>query len=275
MERDRRVSPLIPVGATPSGALREGLRIITIDISEIAAFSKRQVHPRKKVSREWGVGFSRSQTDYSEIKRKVSKEENWRKLQGILNGLSGNSIRGYIDSHREKGQDLFESLGVIAREAEFNDFRQVKILYRALRRLGIPGKRIRTGNYTHKKAKGRSYPQYYYVVFAKHRDVIKEVLSDNPSLQRFKGNPVRQAYGPENNDIPNTTRLRKKEEFLSVKTALDSLGIKPQVPTISYESLLSVGCPVSIFTDTHGFYYPVENEEAFKAFLQEKLKVAV
>lgn len=270
MERDRRVSPLIPVGITPSGASRERLRIITVDISEVAAFSKRQIHSRKKVSKEWGVELSGEWTDYSEIKKKVSKEENWGKLQGILNGLSGVSIRGYIDRHRGKNQDLFAYLGVIAKEAGFyRVHRQMKFFYGILTPLGIPVKKMEI---TRKNKKRRKYRQFYYVVFAKHKGIIIDALNNNSDLQRFKANPVIQICGPQDKKIPNTYDLKRRERYRYVKTALDSLdiNIKPRGPHKTYEGLFT-DCPVPIFTDGRSFFYPVEKEDRFKALLQKKL----
>lgn len=88
----------------------------------------------------------------------------------------------------------------------------------------------------------------------------------------FKENPVKKLCG-EDCPLPTTTQLVKKQGFTYVGRLFSELGVGVGRGGTRLEKFFQgSSCPVPIFQVGRNFFYPQDQEEALKAFVNGKLK---
>lgn len=247
-----------------------------------AQFPLQEIPVRKPLSlwsrERMSQTLPKSQISYQDLKNRISREEDNKKLQEILDGMSTKSIRGFMQRHRstEQQQAVFISLGNILREAGYH-FRSVDIFAEALRSANVP---IRKDE-LQQTIKGKEYPQTYYIVLNKRRDKALEVINNTPDLQHFKQNPVQLAFGPTTASLPSSYEiLTKKEKYERLWYLIfdveDSTGLNvSSMPGIKLVDLLT-GSPVPVFrypTKHRSFHaFPSVDKAELRAFLEERFR---
>ncbi len=116
--------------------------------------------------------------------------------------------------------------------------------------------------------------QDYYFIAAIHKDRVREAFEKDPSLQRFKENPVSQVGGPDAK-LPTFWQLRPKQQlFRSPFHIFQELGISwGQYNHFNKGEIFNSDCPVPVFRIRHGnLYYPLDQEETLRVYIQEKLE---
>lgn len=132
----------------------------------------------RKVLKEWGIELPRTYTNYMKLKEMIVKETDDEKLQKILDSLSDGQIRGYLERCRKSGNAIFIAVSRIVKEAgHSSNGRHTKRIVERLENAEIP---VRTVTHEDKR---RKTLHRYWVVFAKHRKRIVDVLNNDQDLK--------------------------------------------------------------------------------------------
>lgn len=206
---------------------------------------------------------------FRELEKQFEKEEDDRRLQGMLDGLPAINMRGFIA--RNTGKEIFlSSLTNILTDAGFHvRSKELRPVADAIRNAGIPI-RLADAGYTTRHG-NKEYSQVYIIVLTRHKDRILEVIRQDSNLfGRLSDNPVKLAYGPEPDHYPNTTQLTDRSKYGYVGTILrERLELKHG--QIKHYDLFG-DCPVPIFQTNGGRLYPKDQEDVLVGFVEEELK---
>ncbi len=203
------------------------------------------------------------------IEDEIRKTDDYGNLQKILDRYSDNTIRKCLLGGNS---DSVKRLTTVCREAGFY-FRtkEANRFERVIKENKIP---IRACHLPPVRKNGKVYPKRYIIVLAKHKEKIAEIFNNEPSLQEFKRNPVRLAYGEWDGKLPTTNLQHKKDDYASLSRLRISLnGSALGTLWRKKHSDLLVNCPVPIFETNKRYFYPKNREEDLRKFLKEKLGI--
>lgn len=143
-------------------------------IAKNLGLSAQDVGSSWRILRRWGVDvpFERRRQSYQEIKNKIEKETDDKKLQELLDGFSAGLVMGMTAYYKNSDQAIFMYLGNVLRELGFN--RRVRFFADVLKSAGIPMRRVERGSQI--KRSGRKYPLNYYVFLAKHKQRVIDAI---------------------------------------------------------------------------------------------------
>lgn len=228
--------------------------------------SKSQLTHARSTLRKRGIEVPLFRT-YGNFETSVRETDDHKKLQEILNGYTDGSLRGYISNHRKDEEKTLITLSSVLREGYFTFQPQfLKLFVERLQIKGIPMRGITTGI---KESNTRT--ARYWIVFYKNREEIIDVLKEDPDLQRFKENPVRLAFGAFEGKMPNTTELKYKRGYESVRMLVDeTLEIKTTGRAKTTSGALLHGCTASIFRYNKGLYFSLSQKAELQAFIRKR-----
>lgn len=246
--------------------------VIDIDkISENIGISKKTIiHTRSTTLKDWGVDIPRKNLSYKEILRQLEEENDDGKIQQLLDKLPLRVISDNINT--KKGVSQFLALGNLIREGGFHPDRkngEYIFFVDSLKKASVPITRK-------DEVKGNNtYIQTYYILLSKHKDRAMQVLKEDQELQRFLKNPVSLFCGPEDTQLPVTTKLAKKDGYEIVGKIFKELGVRVGLASnIRYSDIFTPDCPVAIFLLGSKHCYPVAQEEELKLFIVKKLNLS-
>jgi len=200
-----------------------------------------------------------------ELLSQLQQETDDHKVQQMLDDLPLRILVELVGKRQQK-RDYFITIHEIASKAGFyfgaqdvrpfaNLIQQANIPIRILR-----GKEIVKG-VTH------------YIIPARYGETALKTLKEDPGLSRFFINPVKLMWGEYNSPYPNVSHLLQRQDYDSVATIFRELGIKTRGPgggNLKYSNFFTSSCPVPIFkvTSTSGYYYPKDQKEELKAYVE-------
>lgn len=123
----------------------------------------------------------------------------------------------------------------------------------------------------HKLIKDGDKTQTYYFVATRHLERIKGIFDDDQELSRYRRNPVRYAFGPEQAEIPTTSELVFADSYRTPIHIFNDLGIKVGRKTfIKYAEFFVEDCPVTIFgfVSIYSHYYRSEYEDELRKYIE-------
>jgi hypothetical protein len=136
--------------------------------------SSRRVYSCGKVLRSWreDLSLKRKTISYKELKKRIERENDDKKLQRILNEPTDGSLHGFVTAKTGE-ESIFMLLGNILKKLGF-DKRHARFVARILRSkdIHIPARPIKNGW----QREGKKHAQKYYVVLTKHEQRIKDAI---------------------------------------------------------------------------------------------------
>lgn len=229
-----------------------------------------QVASRAKILNRMGIDLPKTPPMFDELEEKVEKEEDYTKLQKILDDVSVNSLIYYLIDKKVRKNKTIAFLTNILESGDFHvRSRELKSIAEVIKSKEIPIRIVETGIQT---KNGREYIQSYIVVFTKHKDPILDAVGESPDIfNRLSRNPVQVAYGPTLRIPPKTYEIMKGEKYKSVAAILwDHFRLRPS-RQLGYNVLLK-DCPVSILRAGSGHYFSTEHQVILVSFLGKRLR---
>lgn len=241
------------------------------DPKEIAKRFKiptRKVNFARRVLKGWEITIPLATARYRDFAEKVKSEKDNQKLQVILDSYTAGSLVGFVNFHRYDKKRILISLSSVLRAGGFYpSVKAIKDFAEKVKTKGIPMRSCDT-----KRKVKLKYKQILYVVFSRHAKRIIKVLGNDPNLQKFKENPVKQICGP-TDIIPTIKALSKKTQYGTVsKLVSETLGFRPSgFSKVRLPDLLE-GCPIRVFkyTTKSTWLYPLDKMEELKSFLVKR-----
>jgi hypothetical protein len=217
-----------------------------------------------------GTEIPSLRTKYECLKARVKTETDYKELQKLLNSLPMHSLLGYIYNHREDKENPLTYLKPILKKAGFYSRKKDWLFAEKLKKNGFPIRNVKL------RKKRSKYSQIYRVTFRKCEEKIIEMLNNDPELQCFKNNPVRQVCAKPDK-FPTTTQFRKGYEGYSddIRKIIGEIAGIPRskIESIKVEHYL-LDCSVPVYTWENGhnnkYIYPTDRAEEMKTFLKSK-----
>lgn len=236
------------------------------DVLDMPGVTPLQLAGIRKVVKKWGQEIPYKTSPEALQKRNNILEDpgsSDSKVDAVLSGLSAGQAHHLI----KKG--LLLSVRNVVFEAGHHFYYQPNCLepfLKALKRRGIPigyaSAEVRT--------KGRIVNQRHHFIAANHYDRAVAALLASRKLKKYRQNPVQQVAGPDAASLPATTNLVLKRGFESVGKLVLELGGRINSRTRLCD-ILDQNCPMPIFVSKRGYFYPADQEEALRIYLQGRL----
>ncbi|MDO8621370.1 MAG: hypothetical protein Q7R31_03800 [Candidatus Levybacteria bacterium] len=240
------------------------------EIAKRLKISTHKVSYARRVLRGWEITIPLAIARYRDFAKKVKSEKDNKKLQTILDSYTTGSLVGFVNRHRHDKERILISLSTALREEGFYpSVKSIKDFAEKVKTKGIP---IRSCD-TKRKVKFK-YKQILYVVFPGHAKRIIKALENDPNLQKFKENPIKQMCGI-TDIIPTIKALLKKNKYGSLeKLASEVLGFRPSgFSKVKLADLLK-GCLVPVFkyTTKSTWFYPLDKAKKLKSFIAKRYR---
>lgn len=186
----------------------------------------------------------------------VETIQRWRNRYSKLDDLSP----GMLGRHRH----LFATVLEAAKSAGLHPVQQrgdaAKIAQK-LAEKGIENVAIE------KIAKGK-VTGHYLVMRREDMAAAVKILREDKDFDPFRQNPVVLVCGPQLDQLPNTTQLKKRGgEFISVATFLRDHGIKIGSAGMRIVNFFGPDSPVSIIKSSGMYFFPASQKEAMVEFI--------
>ena len=221
-----------------------------------------------KMLREMGFNIKRvkdSPGEYLRIAQKLMREDlTDEETQVLLDQING--ARG-IEVLRASGVIISVRDFLLSAGFHFPLFKQ-QHFYDALIDAGIPlgitESIVQSG-----PQKGK---RYYFFIAARHKKRAEKALKENPDLERFLENPVKQISGPKT-EIPNTTKIQKKNGVVSLASALTEFNIsyKNRLKLQAIKDALIKASEIPIFQYDTTCYILESDLENVRAFIKSRV----
>lgn len=138
-----------------------------------------------------GIVVPKQNSAYAGFAEKVEAENNYQKLQTILDSFPSESLLSYINNHRKDKKKTLIALSPVLRKAGFYfGHGSLKLFAQKIRENHVPIRLIEAKQKTRRK-----YNKTHYIVYSRHEEEIARALKNDPDLQRFRENPVQLASG--------------------------------------------------------------------------------
>lgn len=206
-------------------------------------FTPKQVWGAKQTLRRWGVDTEVFDLDTIKKLKSLEQEEDDTKLQQIMNEFSPSIVLHNTLESQKKNRSrpkVFTTLrNVTAESFHYKQSREItETFLDSLVKAGIPFRIIEI--YENKR---------YIILLEKHRQRVLDAFDADPSLERFKENPVKLACGDKTTILPNTTELKNRGNYLSPHAILKEMGIRigPTNMGEFYSWLFRDDCPTPVF----------------------------
>ena len=238
-------------------------------ISKNTGIPVRNIVRAREVLKNWGIDVPRKWVSYKDALRQLKEEIDDKKTQDLLDKLPLHAMLYDIGKKKETSQ--FLSAANLIRDCGFHPNpkrRDIHFFVDSLRKSGIPlssKQRVLEG--------ARHQILTYHILLSKDKERAIRVLKEDQSLQRFLKNPVALFCGPEDTKLPNTTKLRKKEDYKAVGRMFRGLGMHWSASNTRFSDIFTPDCPVPIFRMYGEYYYPVAQEEELRSFIAQKLNL--
>ena len=227
-------------------------------------------HARKnRVLENLGIDVSIKLPQHREVLQQLKEEIDDKKTQELLDRLPLHVILYDIEKKKEASQ--FLSVANLIRECGFHPHnRDIHFFVDSFRQSGIPisrKERVLEGT------RGRNLT--YFILLSKDKEKAARVLREDQLLQRFLNNPVALFCGPEDTQLPSSTKLAKKEDYEAVGKIFEKFGMHVRKVSntqyLKYSDIFTPDCPVAIFHYSTSHFYPVAQEEELRSFIAKKL----
>lgn len=213
------------------------------EIVTSTGFSPRQVETARKTLKRWGIDTEVFDLDTIKKLKSLEQEEDDTKLQQIMNELPYSTVLRNTFESKKKGRihpKVFTTLrNVTAGSFHYRPRREtINAFVDSLRAAGIPFIIIEINE--NKRS---------VILLEKRSQKALAAFETDPSLERFKENPVKLACGDKTVKLPNTTELTKGGRFIKPHAILKEMGIRihPRKMSEFNSWLFSDGCPAPVF----------------------------
>ncbi|OGH21271.1 MAG: hypothetical protein A2958_02115 [Candidatus Levybacteria bacterium RIFCSPLOWO2_01_FULL_38_13] len=260
--------------------VREQVRKGAKDVEEIqrnTGISESSIRKSLGVIRRWGIDVSRfipSHEDQEKIEQ-LTKEEDDKKIQQILDELPPNIILANLVKRKlgynAKRDGLFITVGDLTSGVFHYSSEATRLFFDSLRLSGISSRPVEC-----RVPKTGEVQVHYYVLLERHRERALGVLDEDPSLQKYKENPVKIICGKGNDPIPSTHQLQHSGDFRSVESLFKEMKvlISKRRSGFHYSDFLTPECRVPVYQYQHGsrinYYFPEKYAAALKNFLTNR-----
>ena len=234
-------------------------------ISENTGISVRKItNLRSLALKTWGIDVPRIRASHKESLQQLKDETDDKKTRELLDKLSDSAILGEI--RRKKGTSQFLSVGSLVREIGFHpNNKDIHFFAESLEESGILISR------KERVVKGKTQKRLtYYILLSRDKERATKVFKEDQLLQRFLKNPVVLLCGPEDTQLPNSIKLRKKEGYEYVSGIFKKLG---RASGVRYSDFFKPDCPTPIFYWRTLYFYPVSQEEELRLFIAKNLNL--
>lgn len=247
------------------GLILSGARSVD-ELEKQSGLSRRGILRTMRTLKRWGVDVSQFASAIRKNKEKIKqliREEDDKKIQKIMDGLSTGTVRQNMIKH-SKTPKVFTTIGRAASDVYRYKFTETHLFAQDLEENGIPNRRIKI------VIKGGSHS--VYVLLEKHKDRALAAWEKNPRLERFKvPNPVTIVCGNKNMDIPTVGQLFRSKNYRSVSSVLSDLRIRIHPRhQIEFREWLFEGCPITVWAYQKGRYIAVSDIDQFKQYFFRK-----
>lgn len=216
--------------------------------------------------KKWGIDIPyliNTPTTYNSLAGKLATTKNLTEIYELFK-----SVR-YWFYHRDllRPKRLLVPLRETAKDFHFPPH-QLFLFARSLEKAKIPLLKLAT-EVKNGPQKGKRTNHF---LARQTEKLAKKILFADPSLARFRQNPVTQICGPENRPIPTTTQIAKSDGLLPIGAILRELGIpsRGKHARSNLQTLLTPNCPVAIFRDQRSTRFYQKDKAKLKKFLKQK-----
>ncbi len=240
------------------------------EILEELGISKQQLRGRRESAQKVGIHvptlFRRSKSETKAFIQQLRTAEDPAIIQELLHRVD----KGFYTNYVQGDNPLFVSLRTLTQDLFYATKTGIDEFVAVLTQSGIP---VGVVEGMVGSGKQRGYRQRYHFIAAQHLDLAREALEKAEKLQQYKTSPVRRIAGPDDQPLPVSTKLLQKDAYASVGKLLARFNIHIRGSRTNHtdtDDFLRF-CPVPIYRYLSGIYYPVDQEEALIAYIQEQI----
>lgn len=248
-------------------------------VAQIAGLTRQDIFLLRPQLGKRGIRvFEAKPQIYRDFARRIEKEDDYRKLQNILDEFFPQdkpySLHSYLDYRRKDERKVLTDFSSVLRDAGFfvrgSD---IKTFADKIKEKHLP---IIIRSVEMETPQGKNVIQTYYAVPAKCQGIIKETLRNDPDLatSELKENPVRLICGATER-MPTSADLTKKSEGKYAEKlavlARETMGFVVNTAKPDWNlTVLMKDCPVPVFRYRKQYYFPKDRLEEIKAYLESK-----
>lgn len=115
--------------------------------------------------------------------------------------------------------------------------------------------------------------QRHHFIAGQHKKRLIRLLRQDETMRRYFRNPVSLAWGQTPETMPTTGQIQDREKFRSPAHIFSELGLAwgPRSLEGFYRKIFSHDCPVPIFSQGRGYFYPREKEGDLREFVKKQI----
>lgn len=190
-------------------------------------------------------------------------------LEALMDTVTANDLMCFA----RKQEPPLISVDQLGKKAGlFHSQRETHLLYEVLKRSGLPVRLIS------KQINTKSDPitQKYYVFPTKLIPQAMEILANEPSLEKFRANPVTQIAGLEiTGNPPRVWDVVFSDNFSSLTAILTQLGIPINRRNGQVTSkFIGPDCPAPVFSYNGSHYIPKDSVDQLINYIQNHLEIS-
>lgn len=260
--------------AVVSTKIREAVVRGITDPEQIAIETKLSLKQIKTADKRRGLGidFPKKNNSHKQIEDMVgqiilSGKSVDEKLQALLDNSPDNSLKGFFNRGKNNKDPIFCTVGSILSKFGYRA-KFAKDVLRETKEHGIPGKIIKS------KLKKSKYPMIYYVVYAKDKRRIEDVIREMEIKEKLIKTDIRmicgQLWGIEH--APTSFEIQS-DRFLGILGLIhtitgECLNGKMKIDVQKYLK----DCPIPVFLYRGSCRISKAREEQFRSFVERRQK---
>lgn len=236
------------------------------EIKKDLNFTTRELGYARAVLRSRGVYIGALRKDGERLAQGIKNAKDDRELKSLLDSIDR---RLFVSILRTNKDVITPVKRIIFDSGYYLSNRDLGPFLESMEKSGIPyGKMPRRV----KRKQGERVLTYYFVA-SQHVGRIQEAFWTDPSLDRYKKNPIVYVTGPAPKPFPTTWDLQEHRGYFACGNILGKMGIRiTRSSGWTMFDFFTPRCPVTILKWGGTYYYQEKDEMVLRNFFAKRMR---